>query len=1090
MPLSARRIHPLITPLACALVALLVACGGSNETRDAAPPRRDAPPATGQFGDDCLNNSDCVGGYCVEAVGGVGGVCTRACNDDCPQEWTCREVTIDGAPVRGCIPDAPQLCLACADDAECGTGAACLTIDNQKVCATECSTGCPTSYTCAADPAGTHPGSYCQPTFGSCTCTAEMDGASRACTSTNGVGTCFGTQMCASATGWSACSAPAAAVETCDGDDNDCDFLIDEDTGGGQACSNTVAGIGTCPGTRQCGGSVGYVCEGQLPSAEICNYADEDCDSRVDETFPGIGTLCSPGVGGCQRFGSIRCGADGTASECSVTAGSPTTELCNQVDDDCDTRTDETFSTLGSSCSAGSGTCQRFGTNVCASGGMSTTCSVTAGSPMMELCNGLDDDCDNQTDETFPTLGNGCMAGTGACQRFGTTVCASGGMTTRCSVTAGAPGSELCNQIDDDCDTRVDETFPTLGNACSAGLGACQRFGTTICASGMTTTCSATAGTNMSAETCNYFDDDCSGTVDNGFRNAGTGAYDMTANCGSCGNDCTQVFTGANSTGQCSVASGSPKCVILCSPGTSDLNSSSFDGCEFVLDNTSVYVSITDPAAADDSTCGLGPTGSGTGNHPCRTITFGLTRATTLGRPNVRVADGTYNEAVTLVSGTNLYGAYRPGTWDRHLTTTSTLIQGATSVGNHDRTVVAISVTNVTFEGFVVRGSYNSKSSGNSYAIYVSGGAASLVFKDNQIFAGRGGPGLEGAAGGNGATGPAGTGSVNGSYNGFLTSANPCSTTQSRQFTNGAVFSCGGQSVNGGNGGGNRCPPATNYTQFSGISGFAGMAGGGAGGGAGGSTSQGGFDGTLKTQGPTQTCFLPGPPMEGADGASGGLGSNGAGVAGCSSSAGTVSSGEWVNGGAATGTSGFHGGGGGGGAGGGGASCTACTGGNKKDRLGAHGGGGGAGGCGGTGGGAGSAGGGVFGIFIVGGTAPTLTNNTIERGAGGTGGDGGIGGAGGIGGRGGDGGGSTMLCSGKAGVGGTGGEGGDGSGGGGGCGGSSYGIFTSGIGTPAYCTGNAVSPGGSAGSAGAGGFSGGSTGGNGTAGVLQGCTSI
>src|SRR4029077_11739902 len=116
------------------------------------------------------------------------------------------------------------------------------------------------------------------------------------------------------------------------------------------------------------------------------------------------------------------------------------------------------------------------------------------------------------------------------------------------------------------------------------------------------------------------------GVVDNGFRNAGTGAYDQTANCGSCGNDCTQVYTGANSTGACSVASGNPQCVMVCSAGTSDLNNSSFDGCEFTLDNTSVYVSITDNAAADDASCGTGPTGSGAGNHPCRTITFGLSR--------------------------------------------------------------------------------------------------------------------------------------------------------------------------------------------------------------------------------------------------------------------------------------------------------------------------------------------------------------------------------------------------------------------------------------------------------------------------------
>jgi len=1199
MPLSVRRLRGPRAPIVGAFLVLLVACGGSQEAADAPPSHTDAPPATGQFGDACSEHGECVGGYCIEAVGGVGGVCTRECNDDCPAEWTCRQIDFGGNAVRVCVPDAPQLCLACADDTECGTGAACLTIDAQRACGTQCTSSCPTGYTCAADPGGTHPGMYCQPVTGSCTCSASMAGASRACTATNAVGTCFGTQTCDPSAGWSVCSAPAAALETCNGNDDDCDFLIDEDTGGGEACTNTVPGIGTCPGKRQCGGSVGYVCEGQIPTAEQCNYADDDCDLNVDEAFTGLGTLCSPGVGACQHSGSIRCTADGTGTECSVSAGTPTSEMCNQVDDDCDTRTDETFPTLGTSCSAGVGACQKFGTTVCASDGMSTTCSVTAGAPGTELCNGIDDNCNGSIDETFPTLGTGCSAGTGACQRFGTTVCASGGMTTTCSVsagspttelcnaiddncngstdetfttlgtgcnvgvgacqrfgtticassgttttcsatpgspttelcnaiddncngstdetfttlgnscsvgvgacqrfgttvcassgttttcsaTAGTPGTELCNGIDDNCNGSIDETFTTLGSACSAGFGACQRFGTTVCASGgMTTTCSATAGTNSSSETCNYLDDDCDGTVDNGFRNAGTGLYDQTANCGSCGNDCAQVYNGAFSTGACSTGSGSPQCVMVCSSGHYDLDNSSFDGCEFTLDNTSVYVSITDSAAADDSTCGLGPTG--TGNHPCRTITYGLSRASMLGRANVRVADGTYNEAVTLVSGKNLYGGYRPGTWDRHLSTTSTLIQGVSSAGNNDRTIIAINVSNATFEGFVVRGSFNTKPSGNSYAIYISGGASTLVIQNNQIFAGRGGPGVEGTAGTNGATGPDGTGASGTTYDGYITTQAPCTTT--RQFSNGASAMCGAYNVSGGNGGGNRCPPASDLTQYSAINGFAGMPGGGAGGGAGGGTSQGGYDGYMQKLGASDICFLPDPhPMTGADGLSGGVGANAAGVAGCTSSAGTVVSGEWVNGTASAGLAASNGGGAGGGAGGGGSSG---QGGGLKDRLGAHGGGGGAGGCGGGGGGAGGPGGGVFGIFIAGGTAPAITNNAIERGAGGTGGAGGIGGAGGLGGRGGAGG-AGILCGAKAGAGGTGGNGGNGSGGGGGCGGSSYGIFSSGIGAQTYCTNNTVSSG-SAGASGAGGFSGGSSGGNGVAGALQGCTSI
>jgi hypothetical protein len=719
-----------VTKRALAVTLLLaIGCGSSNETVDASGGSKyDAPPATGEFGDVCNRHGDCISGYCVEAIGGVGGVCTRPCNDDCPPDWACRDIQAGEGSVKLCVPNAPQLCLACATDAECGTDAACLPIDGTGSCATKCTTACPTGYTCKADASGTHAGTYCQPIIGSCTCTSEMEGAARACTNVNAIGTCYGTETCAAATGWSACTAPAAIVETCNGSDDDCDFLIDEDTGGGEACTNTVSGVGTCAGTRTCSGAGGFICQGQIPTLEVCNYADDDCDSKSDETFAGVGTLCSPGVGACLRYGSIRCNAGGTGVECSVTAGTPT--------------------------------------------------------------------------------------------------------------------AEQCNQIDDDCDAKTDETFTTLGTSCSVGLGVCTRYGTTICSSnGTTTTCSATAGTSTSAETCNYLDDNCDGTVDNGFRNALTGAYDQTANCGSCGNDCATVFTGANSSGVCSVGTGTPQCVMVCSAGSFNLNGSTADGCEFMLDTTAVYVSMSETQAVDDSTCGLGPVGSGTGNHPCRTIAFGLSRATALSRPNLRIADGTYDEPVTLVTGKHLFGGYRAVTWERHLATTNTVIQGVTSSGNHDITVTATNVSNATFEGFVVRGSFNTKPGGNSYAIYISGGATTLTIRSNQIFAGRGGPGAAGSAGTNGLGGVNGAGSVNGSYNAFVaTGTGTCSTTNNRQFPNGGVRTCGTNNVSGGNGGGNRCAPMIDV-QYSGINGFAGNAGAAPGGGAAGGISQSGYDG-------------------------------------------------------------------------------------------------------------------------------------------------------------------------------------------------------------------------------------------------------
>ena len=51
-----------------------------------------------------------------------------------------------------------------------------------------------------------------------------------------------------------------------------------------------------------------------------------------------------------------------------------------------------TSGSLGASCTAGVGACARTGTFVCNAAQTGTTCSVTAGTPTAEICDGIDND--------------------------------------------------------------------------------------------------------------------------------------------------------------------------------------------------------------------------------------------------------------------------------------------------------------------------------------------------------------------------------------------------------------------------------------------------------------------------------------------------------------------------------------------------------------------------------------------------------------------------------------------------------------------------------------------------------------------------
>ncbi|MGH9867846.1 MAG: right-handed parallel beta-helix repeat-containing protein, partial [Candidatus Polarisedimenticolia bacterium] len=244
------------------------------------------------------------------------------------------------------------------------------------------------------------------------------------------------------------------------------------------------------------------------PQPEVCDELDNDCDGLADDGFD-VGSPCSAGEGECEQSGTVVCAPDGLSSACDATPGSPSAETCDELDNDCDGTSDNGF-TVGEACSAGTGVCQAAGVTVCSGDGTSTTCNAVPWSPSAETCDGLDNDCDGTADNGF-ALGEACSAGTGACQAAGVTVCSGDGAGTTCNAVPGSPSAETCDGLDNDCNGTADNGF-TLGEACSAGTGACQAAGVTVCSGdGAGTTCNAVPG-SPSTETCDGIDNDCDGS--------------------------------------------------------------------------------------------------------------------------------------------------------------------------------------------------------------------------------------------------------------------------------------------------------------------------------------------------------------------------------------------------------------------------------------------------------------------------------------------------------------------------------------------------------------------------------------------------
>ncbi len=830
-----------------------------------------------------------------------------------------------------------------------------------------------------------------------------------------GVGACLdnGVWVCKGDKSGIECDAePGTAVaEQCDGIDNDCDGSADETwTDKGRACQEGVGacldnGVWVCKGDKS-----GIECDAEPGTAvaEQCDGLDNDCDGDIDENWSDKGKACQMGLGECLASGVYVCTTDKLDIECNAVQGLPLPEECDGMDNDCDGAIDETWPEKGTACQSGVGECQANGVWVCTGDFSDVECNAVEGAPAAELCDGLDNDCDTQYDEEFPLKGSVCFDGVGACQRSGTMNCTIDGLGLDCGAEPGAPVAERCDGIDNDCDSATDETFPDKGKVCTVGVGQCVVTGTWECNVAQNgVVCPAEEGDPV-AETCDYLDNDCDGQTDQTFKSGGK--YYTDAACGNCFTDCTEIYDLPNAAGQCD-SSGVPACRMVCDTNYYDLNQIPDDGCEFFLDSTAVYVSSDDTMAADTASCGLAPSVLGTGQYPCLTIQYGIDRSVALNRRNVLVSNGLYGGSVsvtgaTVPGGVNLKGGYRADTWERDVATTLTTIRGATGAGH----VAAVTFDSVTaasmLEGFIVQGAIATGVGANSYGVYVKDCTSVVQILSNIVYGGAGGPG---AAGSNGDPGTAGApGSQGVATRPINTGTGTCWGDPASGYLGNTGGAAGSRTCN--NYGGGTTVVSGGKGGFTSCPAKGRQEGStkpnetpGSGSAGSGTTPGGGGAGGYGFDSTGGTCYYAvGTTPSPGNGADATTGTNGLGGSGAGTAAGSVSSNHWAGTAGSTGTNGNHGSGGGGGGGGAGNN----IGSTSTDDFGGGGGGGGSGGCGGFPGTGGNAGGGSFSVFVTfTGVGPTnLSQMPVINGNVLSRGQGGRGGAGGNGGTGGQGG--------------------------------------------------------------------------------------